>query len=186
VRNRRSRGRTAGGAAEAGSAPRTRRRGDLRRRWPASECSCDLCRQACLNSPGWFLPEEIAPLAQHLGLRVSELFRRRLAVSETVTPEGGRWLGVMPHKLRDGKGPGGRWTLAELQRPGRCTFYDRGRCTIHPWRPFECSRMHHEHSSAKTARLRSDVTARWTDARLAPFLELIATTASRTRGRRRR
>jgi Fe-S-cluster containining protein len=184
VRNRRTRGRATGRTEGTESAPRTPRRGDPRRRWPTSQCSCDLCRQACLNSPGWFLPEEIAPLARHLKLSVAELFRRHLAVSETVTPEGTRRGGVMPHKLRDGKAPGGRWTLAELVRPGRCTFYDRGRCTIHPRRPFECSRMHHEHSAAKIARLRADVAARWTVERLAPFLKLVTGSASRARRRR--
>jgi Fe-S-cluster containining protein len=149
-----------------------RHRQPLARRWVETACDCELCRHACLNSPGWFLPRQIAQVAEHLGLEIPELFARYLGLSETVTADGERRQGVMPHKLRDGKKPGSRWTLVELERPGRCVFFDRGRCTIYPVRPFECSRMHHEHTPAKTGRLRSDVAAAWTPAELAPYCKL--------------
>jgi len=149
-----------------------RRQQPLARRWVESACDCDLCRHACLNSPGWFLPRQIKRLAKHLGLEIPELFARYLGLSETVTADGEKRQGVMPHKLRDGKKPGGRWTLAELQRPGRCIFFDRGRCTIYRVRPFECSRMHHEQTPAKTSRLRGDVATAWTPDELARYRKL--------------
>ena len=101
-----------------------------------------------------------------------ELFRRYLGLSVAVTEAGERRQGVMPHKLRDGKKPGGLWTLRELVDAGRCIFYDRGRCGIYAARPFECARMHHEHSPAKTSRLRADVAAAWAPAELAPYADL--------------
>jgi Fe-S-cluster containining protein len=124
-------------------------------------------------------------LAAHFGLAASELFRRYLGLSVTRTAGGEPKLGVMPHKLRDGKPPGSAWTLGELAEPGRCIFFDRGRCTIYDLRPFECSRMHHDHSAAKTARLRGDVAAAWTARELAPYLKL-AKKSSRGRQRRKR
>jgi hypothetical protein len=36
------------------------------------DCQCGLCRSSCQWTPGWFLPSEIEPLAQALGLTVRE------------------------------------------------------------------------------------------------------------------
>ena len=139
--------------------------------FPVTSCDCERCRRACLNSPGWFTPDQLAPLARHLGLTVEEVFARHLAVGVTHMPDGSLRHGVMPHKLRDGKKPGGVWTLAELARPGRCVFYDRGRCTIYPVRPHECARMMHDRTGL-AVKLRHAIVRRWTDAALAPFAAL--------------
>lgn len=179
-----SKGSGKGPAKRSSRSPR--RRQPLAQRWAETGCDCELCRHACLNSPGWFLPREIPRLAAHLGLELPELFRKYLGLSVTATPGGGTRQGVMPHKLRDGKKPGGVWALAELAEPGRCVFYDHGRCAIYPVRPFECARMHHEHSAAKTARLRADVAATWSPRQLAPFQELARAAGSRRREQRTR
>jgi Fe-S-cluster containining protein len=144
--------------------------------WPDSSCDCTACRQACLNSPGWFLPDQLQPLADHLGVPLAEVFRRYLAVGTTLMPDGRLCHGVMPHKLRDHKTPGSIWRLEELAVPGRCIFYDRGRCTIYPVRPFECSRMLHSRIQG-AERLRHWIVERWTPTKLKPFL---------TRARQRR
>jgi len=146
-------------------------RGGGRPEFPVSSCDCERCRAACLNSPGWFTPDQIAPLARHLGLTVAEAFSRHLAVGVTKMPDGSLRHGVMPHKFRDGKKPGSVWTLAELARPGRCIFFDRGRCGIYPVRPYECARMIHDRADA-SVRLRLTIVPRWTDKALAPFAEL--------------
>lgn len=148
--------------------------------FPVTSCDCDDCRAACLNAPGWFSPDQVPRLAKHLGLAVEEVFRRYLAIGVTHLPDGTQRLGVMPHKLRDGKKPGSRWTLAEIARPGRCVFYDRGKCSIYPVRPFECARMMHDRAD-DAVRLRRRVVPRWTDAALAPFLALVAAGSARRR-----
>jgi Fe-S-cluster containining protein len=155
--------------------------------FPVTSCDCADCRAACLNSPGWFTPEQIGPLADHLGLTVAELFRRRLAVGVTALPGGRRAHGVMPHKLRDGKKPGSVWTLAELAQPGRCVFYDRGRCGIYRFRPYECARMIHDRPD-EAVRLRRRIVPRWTAEALQPFADLVGrrlSTAGDARPRRR-
>jgi Fe-S-cluster containining protein len=136
-----------------------------------SSCTCKDCRAACTNSPGWFLPEQVARLAEHLELSPAETFRRHLAVGVTSMPDGSLRHGVMPHKLRDRKKPGSVWTLDELAVPGRCVFFDRGRCTIHPLRPHECACMTHgpEHDAVK---LRHEIVARWDDKALDPYRKL--------------
>lgn len=140
--------------------------------FPVTSCDCDRCRAACLNSPGWFTPDQIPRVARHLGLSVSETFRKHLAVSVTAMPDGTRRYGLMPHKLRDGKKPGSLWTLRELARPGRCIFYDRGKCTIYPVRPYECARMIHDRPDA-AVRLRHAIVPRWSASALEPFAELV-------------
>jgi Fe-S-cluster containining protein len=136
--------------------------------WPESSCSCPDCRRACQNSPGWFLPEQLEPLAGHLGLDLAEAFRHYLAVSTTAMPDGTLRHGVMPHKFQDFKKPGSVWSLVELAQPGRCIFYDRGRCTIYPLRPYECSRMLHSQMEQAQA-LRHWIVRRWTSRALAPY-----------------
>lgn len=141
-----------------------------------SACDCEDCRAACLNSPGWFVPDQVPRLARHLGLTLEETFRRYLAIGVTRLPDGTLRQGVMPHKLRDGKRPGSRWTLAELAQPGRCVFYDHGKCSIHPVRPYECARMRHDKVDA-AVHLRRLLLPRWTEAALAPFVALCGSAA---------
>lgn len=158
--------------AESRRARRSRPRPRSPREFPESSCACQTCRSACLNSPGWFLPGEVGRLAAHFGIGLVELFTRYLAVGTTHMPGGELRYGVMPHKYRDLKKPGAIWSLSELAVPGRCIFYDRGRCTIHPVRPFECSRMHHSRLKQAVA-LRHCIVERWTAAALAPFAALL-------------
>jgi len=143
-----------------------------RTEFPVTSCDCEHCRAACLNSPGWFTPDQIPALVRQLGLPLAEVFRRYLAVGVTLMPDGSRRYGVMPHKLRDGKKPGSLWTLAELAQPGRCVFFDRGKCAIYPVRPHECARMMHDRPD-EAVRLRHSIVPRWTAAALAPFGALI-------------
>ncbi len=168
--HRRERGRRpdheAGAFEHAGRPAQPDKRPPWRRRqasqpWPETSCSCDACKEACLNSPGWFLPGEVERLADYLNLTLEALFRKFLAIGTTHMPDGSRRHGVMPHKLRDHKKPGALWTLAELAEPGRCIFYDHGKCSIYPVRPFECSRMIHSHRK-ETKQLRQFIVEQWT------------------------
>ena len=129
--------------------------------WPVTSCGCDDCKDACLNSPGWFLPEELDRLADYLNLTLEALFQKHLAVSTAEMPDGSKRHGVMPHKLRDHKKPGQLWTLGEVAAPGRCVFFDHGKCTIYPVRPFECARVFHSHRKELRI-LRVQVVERWT------------------------
>jgi Fe-S-cluster containining protein len=147
-----------------------------------TSCSCDNCRAACQNAPGWFMPNQIPALARHLGLSVEETFRKYLAIGVTRLADGTERSGVMPHKLRDGKKPGSRWSLAEIAQPGRCIFFDRGKCSIYAGRPYECARMMHDRGD-QTIRLRKRIIPKWTDAALAPFLKLAGAAAVKRRGR---
>lgn len=142
------------------------RRGGSRPEFSTTSCDCPDCRAACLQSPGWFTPGQLEPLARHLGLPLEQVFRKYLAVGVTLMPDGSKRHGVMPHKLRDGKKPGSVWTLPELAQPGRCVFFDRGKCSIYPVRPAECARMMHDRAD-QAVRIRHGVVRRWTEGALA-------------------
>ena len=114
------------------------------------------------------MPEQIEPLAEHLGVTVEKLFRRKLAVGVTAMPGGKRVHGIMPHKLRDGKKAGTVWSLDELADPGRCVFFDRGKCGIYKFRPFECARMMHDRPD-EAVKLRHRIVPRWTETTLQAF-----------------
>jgi len=129
------------------------------------------------------MPNQIAPLANHLGLSVSDLFRTKLAVGVTGMPGGQLVHGIMPHKLRDGKKPGTVWTLPELARPGRCVFFDRGKCTIYKYRPFECARMMHDRPT-EAVKLRQRIIPRWTNGALQEFAGLVGRKLSGARAKR--
>lgn len=139
--------------------------------FPVTSCDCRDCRAACLNSPGWFMPAQIPPLAAQMRLSVPDLFRRYLAVGVTKMPDGSLVHGIMPHKLRDGKKPGSVWSLAELSVPGRCRFFDRGKCTIYMHRPYECARMIHNRPG-DAVKLRHRIVPQWTGPTLREFGEL--------------
>ncbi len=96
-------------------------------------------------------------------------------------PDGTNRSGVLPHKLRDGKKPGSRWTLSEIARPGRCVFYDRGRCTIYPVRPGECARMMHDRAD-HAVRIRHGIVRLWTREALAPYLAWTRTSGPKRTG----
>jgi Fe-S-cluster containining protein len=151
-------------------------------RWPATSCSCTRCQKACTSSPGWFRPQEIARLARHLELDVETTFRRFLAIGTVRVPDGRDLHGIMPHKLLDRKKPGSKWKLAEMARDGRCIFYDRGQCTIHAVRPFECARATHG-GMDRAVKLRHAIVAEWTMEKLAPLLAWADSVTVRRPGR---
>lgn len=140
-------------------------------RWSQSSCSCASCQQACLNTPGWFLPNQLGPLADFLKLDLDTVFRKYLAVGTTSMPNRSLAMGVMPHKFQDFKKPGCVWTLHEIAKPGRCIFLDRGRCTIYPVRPFECSCMIHSRKG-QAIKLRQHVALAWTKNLIKRYLDL--------------
>ena len=112
---------------------------------PTSEpftCTCDRCIEACLGKPGWFLPEEIEPLAKALDLTVLQLFQRHLVVDSWLPDDD------IPHKIlvlspaTERSGVGREWQGSAW---GRCRFLTPAyRCFIHSLgKPFECSQLTH-------------------------------------------
>lgn len=110
---------------------------------PANACSCEICRGACEHKPGWFKPEEIAPLAAALGLTEQELFNQHLQVDWWNGTEETDWEEVFilsPAII--GGNPG---DMFNSDPRGRCAWFTDGKCAIHKFgKPFECAAYHHD------------------------------------------
>lgn len=102
------------------------------------ECSCSDCVSACLRKPGWFLPEEIKPAADLLGLTEKEFFDKHLAVDYYGNPD--EFLFVIA-PATDSCKPGSEYPLNPA---GRCVFLTEDeKCGIHKAKPYECRAFDH-------------------------------------------
>lgn len=107
------------------------------------ECSCRTCAEACYRKPGWFLPHEIKPAADLLGLTEEEFFKKYLLVDYFGTPDD--FLFVLSPATVDTT-PGEMFPLIP---GGQCIFLRGGKCAIHAAKPFECK--HYDHRNKDTA-----------------------------------
>ena len=100
-------------------------------------CSCEKCKSACRNKPGWFLPGEAEKVAAYLNISLLQLFQDKLAVDW--------WVGddeiflLSPSLANENAG-----TEFPGDPRGVCVFFVDGLCTIHPVKPFECREMIHD------------------------------------------
>lgn len=101
----------------------------------ARSCTCNVCVTACHRKPGWFLPDQIAPLAKSMGLSIQALFNQHLSADFYVGD--GRDILVLSPRI-DSE-PGGR-RFPEFPR-GRCALLVDDRCSIHDLKPWECAAM---------------------------------------------
>lgn len=103
-------------------------------------CSCAKCAGACEHKPGWFKPEQIAPLAEALGLSEQELFDKHLQVDwyEAEDDEGD--IFVLSPAVVDGDAG----DMFDGDPRGVCRWFIEGKCAIHDLgKPFECAAYHH-------------------------------------------
>ena len=111
------------------------------------ECSCRDCTSACYKKPGWFIPEEIKPAADLLGLTEEEFFKQFLSVDYYGNPD--NFLFVLSPATVDNQ-PGEMFPLIPS---GQCVFLKDGACSIHAAKPFECKLYdHRKNESAEAAR----------------------------------
>lgn len=107
------------------------------------ECSCDKCVSACHRKPGWFLPEEIKPAAELMGLSEKEFFDKYLSVDYYGDPD--KFLFVVAPATENST-PGQEYPL---EPGGRCVFLtEDGKCQIHAAKPYECKHYDHRNSQS--------------------------------------
>lgn len=101
-------------------------------------CTCKECKSACTHKPGWFLPGEAEKAALFLGMPLQEFFETKLGVDW--------WEGKQPIFIL---APGMKGKETGTEYPGdprgTCVFYEKGLCTIHSVKPFECRESIHNH-----------------------------------------
>jgi len=101
------------------------------------ECSCRDCASACYKKPGWFLPQEIKPVADFLGITEQQFFHRYLSVDYFGLPN--EFLFVLSPATENST-PG---EVFPLEPSGMCVFLKNGKCGIHAVKPFECRLYDH-------------------------------------------
>lgn len=103
------------------------------------ECECDVCTSACHKKPGWFLPEEIKPAADFLGLTEKEFFDQFLAVDYYCRTEDSETKFVLsPININSTPGE-----MFPFYPEGQCIFLKDNKCSIHSAKPFECKIYDH-------------------------------------------
>ena len=100
------------------------------------ECSCRDCCSACYHKPGWFLPEEIKPAADFLGITEEAFFHRYLSVDYFVEGEPLYVLSPATENSQPGE-------MFPFNPEGSCIFLKNGKCGIHAVKPFECKLYDH-------------------------------------------
>src|SRR5579864_2021391 len=123
------------------------------------ECSCSRCQNLCSNKPGWFTPQQIAPLARKLELSIADLFERYLTIDAVLTsgPNGLAGVYVLA-PANSGTKPG---AISDPTTHGTCIWYKDGKCEIHELKPTECAAIDHSTSPAEGDLLRASILKQW-------------------------
>ena len=103
------------------------------------ECSCETCVSACRKKPGWFLPEEITPAANSLGMTDKDFFEKYLGVDYYW--KDGEHNYVLSPAVKS-MNPG---EMFPFSAGGECVFFENGKCNIHENKPYECKIYDHRH-----------------------------------------
>ena len=123
------------------------------------DCSCDRCQNLCRTKPGWFTPEQIAPLARKLGLSIEALFRRYLTIDAVLlgTREKRTAIYVLAPAMI-GKSQG---AISDPRAKGQCVWFQDGKCGIHVLKPRECAIMDHATAPAAGDMARAAIARQW-------------------------
>lgn len=127
------------------------------------DCACDRCQNFCRQKPGWFTPDQIAPLARKLNLSIGELFRRFLRIDAVLVVERGQQRAIFvlaPAMTRKGSG-----AISDPSDHGACVWFADGQCGIHETKPRECSLVDHASTRTDGDHLRAAILKEWVSAR---------------------
>lgn len=123
-------------------------------------CVCASCVDACRKKPGWFLPEQIEPLARALNVSVSELFETKLAIDYFVGDDEKQY--VLAPATRGGRAG----DMYPFDPYGECVFLDDELCSIHDTgeKPYECKvALACSELALKDALTHGEVAERWAE-----------------------
>ena len=120
------------------------------------ECSCNRCTSACKQKPGWFLPEEIKPAADLLGMTEKDFFEKYLGVDYYCRIDED-FLYVISPAIKEKMSPG---EMFPFSGTGECVFFNDGKCGIHSAKPYECKVYDHRH---KNPNVHEEVAKYWSE-----------------------
>jgi len=160
-----------------------------------TECSCPECISYCRKRPGWFRPQEIAPLAEFLDLIIEETFQKylildwwgedkiyllspvkdfdKLLYSKDPLKRELASLYLESNELlgRDCDRAGSYASFAYAFVHAPCVFLRGEKCSIYPARPFECKVTWHENDKS-IKNIRKLIAGEWKQSKLLERLDL--------------
>lgn len=102
-------------------------------------CSCNICSKQCRYRPGWFTPNQVNKLVEHLQLHIDEVFNNFLAID---------WYEYDSGEVSFILAPSLKYHMPGIEYPilpsGECIFYVDNKCSIYELRPAECRIFNHE------------------------------------------
>ncbi len=120
----------------------------------SKDCTCDTCKGACTNKPGWFMPGEVVLVAFYLNMSIKELFETKLGIDWWAADENIFVLAPATQRMTAG-----------MEYPadprGQCIFYENGLCSIHPVKPFECREYIHDDDKDSVNKRHKEVSVAW-------------------------
>lgn len=102
------------------------------------ECTCEKCKGACENKPGWFMPGEAEKVSQYLNLSLKDLFDNYLGVDWWKSDNDIDNDIFILAPIVVGAQAGSEYPSNPR---GRCIFFNNGLCDIHSVKPFECAAL---------------------------------------------
>lgn len=112
-----------------------RKKDVLRKDTPVSEvlkrappCSCSSCNHGCTMGSGFLAQNDFEPLAQFLGISVTELKKKYLERRMLFGKE--HWRPRLLRKINPRTG--------KKMPFGKCIFFKNNKCSVHPAKPLEC------------------------------------------------
>ena len=122
------------------------------------DCACDSCQNFCRQKPGWFVPEQIEPLAHKLGIPIEDLFRRYLTIDAALVQDRGQMKAIYVLAPAIGEKSGG---ISTPSARGTCVWLKEGQCQIHDTKPRECGLVDHATSGTQGDLIRAAILKRW-------------------------
>ena len=123
------------------------------------DCACEKCQNFCRHKPGWFTPDQIAPLVRRLNVTVEALFRTYLTIDAVLVEENGQPKGIYvlaPALVGQRAG-----AIADPTAKGACVWFKDGQCAIHDMKPLECQRVDHATTPQDGNLLRASILKAW-------------------------
>lgn len=97
-------------------------------------CDCDKCQNCCKNIPGIPTPNEILKQAKYLKLSVHDYLNKFCVAGYRDIDDKHITFAYPARKGYEGTRETWGYPLAK----GDCIFLKKGKCVIHPVKPFEC------------------------------------------------
>jgi Fe-S-cluster containining protein len=124
-------------------------------------CSCEICKNACTQRPGWFIPEQVPAIEIYFGKKISELLGKELAIDWGTDMEMKENILLLAPNIENNQ---------SIQYPanprGKCVFLVEGKCSIYAVRPYECGVASHSDTEEKDILRHIEIAAKWKNCKI--------------------